>query len=231
MIELRGVSVVYSDRTEALTEVNLKIGEGEFAFVVGPTGEGKTTLLRLINREVVPTRGQVFVSGREITHLAPGRVPYLRRTIGFIFQDFRLIPYQTVMGNVAFALRVVGAGKREMRQRVPELLARVGLSHKADALPSQLSGGEQQRVSIARALAHRPTILLADEPTGNLDPTTSWDIMKLLDEINRSGTTVVVATHDKLIVDGMHRRVIELSAGRVVRDDPAGAYHHGTVIA
>lgn len=225
MVEFEHVSMVYPDGTGALDDVTLAINESEFAFVVGPTGEGKSTLIKLIYRELLPTLGRVLVAGGDVAALPLSKVPYLRRRIGVVFQDFRLLPHQTAFGNVAFALRVVGQGGRKIRKRVPELLEQVGLADRPNALPSQLSGGEQQRVSIARALAHEPPIFLADEPTGNLDPDTSWEIMQLIARvIAERGTTVVVATHDKLMVDAMHKRVIELSNGRVVRDAPEGRY-------
>jgi cell division transport system ATP-binding protein len=225
MVEFEHVSMVYPEGTEALEDVTVAIDEGEFVFIVGPTGEGKSTLIKLIYRELLPTMGRVLVAGGDVAALPLRKVPHLRRRIGVVFQDFRLLPHQTVFENVAFALRVVGEGGRNIRRRVPELLAQVGLADRPNALPSQLSGGEQQRVSIARALAHEPPIFLADEPTGNLDPDTSWEIMQLIARvIAERGTTVIVATHDKLMVDAMHKRVIELSNGRVVRDAPEAGY-------
>lgn len=225
MVELQHVSAVYPDGTRGLEEVTLAIDEGEFAFIVGPTGQGKSTLIKLIYRELVPSAGRVLVAGGDVAALPLRKVPGLRRRIGVVFQDFRLLPHQTAFENVAFALRVAGEGGRTIRKRVPELLAQVGLADRPHALPSQLSGGEQQRISIARALAHEPSILLADEPTGNLDPETSWGIMQLIARINAARkTTVIVATHDKLMVDAMHKRVIELSNGRVVRDAAEGGY-------
>lgn len=226
MIELRDVTVVYPNGVEALTEVTTTIEKGEFLFLVGPTGHGKSTFLKLIYREHLPTKGQVLVAGRDVSRL-PGRaIPYLRRRIGVVFQDFRLLPEKTVWENVAFALQVIGTPTREMHQRIPEILSQVGLEHKADAFPSQLSGGEEQRASIARALVNYPPILLADEPTGNLDPETSWDTIQLLSDINVRGTTVVVATHDQMVVDGMKKRVITLNQGRLISDEPRGGYHH-----
>lgn len=224
MIQFRDVSVLYPNGAWGLKDVSLHIGLGEFVFLVGPTGEGKTTFLRLIYREIVPTQGQVLVNGTDVGGMRPRKVPLLRRKIGVVFQDFRLLPDRTAFENVAFALHAVGKSKAEARVRVPELLACVGLREKGDCFPSQLSCGEQQRVAIARALANQPPILLADEPTGNLDPDTSWDIMQLLMAINNLGTTVVVATHDKMIVDRCQKRVVALANGRVVRDQAEGSY-------
>jgi cell division transport system ATP-binding protein len=206
--------------------VNLSIGKGEFVFITGASGSGKSSLLRLIYREEEPTEGTVVVAGQDVAAMDPSRVPFLRRQIGVVFQDFRLLSQLTVRENVGFALDVVGSGRREKHRKVPIALELVGLPHKADGLPGELSGGEQQRVCIARALVNSPPVLLADEPTGNLDPETSWDIVQLLSRISERGTTIVVATHDKYIVDGMRRRVIELAHGVAVRDDPGGAYDH-----
>jgi cell division transport system ATP-binding protein len=208
----------------ALSEVTLEIDRGEFVFLVGPSGSGKSTFLRLLLREEVPTAGSVFVAGRDIAKLSYWKVPGLRRTIGCVFQDFRLLPNKTVAENVAFALEVIGQSRQRVAQVVPEVLDLVGLSGKERRLPDELSGGEQQRVAIARAFVNRPMLLLADEPTGNLDPTTSVGIMKLLDRINRTGTTVLMATHDAAIVDSMRRRVVELDAGVLVRDQTRGVY-------
>ncbi len=224
MIEFRDVTKAYSDEVVALSEVNLKIAKGEFVFIVGPSGAGKTTLTRLIYREELPTSGCVIVNGEDVTELRPCDVPYFRRTIGVVFQDFKLLPDRNVFENVAFALEVTGASRREVRRRVPQALDAVGLKDKANAMPSQLSGGEQQRTALARAIVNKPTLLIADEPTGNLDPTTSWGIVRLLEEINRWGTTVVMATHAQNIVNSMHKRVIAMFAGRVVRDDERGVY-------
>ncbi len=208
----------------ALDTVNVTIDKGEFVFLVGPSGSGKSTFLRLVLREARPTRGRVFVAGKEINRLAGWKVPGLRRQIGTVFQDFRLLPNKTVTENVAFALQVIGKPKSIIRELVPETLEMVGLDGKGQRRPDELSGGEQQRVAIARAFVNRPMILIADEPTGNLDPTTSVGIMKLLDRINRTGTTVMMATHDSSIVDQMRLRVIELQAGKVVRDQSRGVY-------
>jgi cell division transport system ATP-binding protein len=224
MIEFHDVSVLYPNGASGLSDVTVSMQLGEFVFLVGPTGEGKTTFLRLIYREIVPTQGQVVVDGVEVGSLPARRIPALRRKVGVVFQDFRLLPDLTASENVAFALRAVGRSRAAARTRVPELLACVGLQEKGDCFPHQLSSGEQQRVAIARALANQGPILLADEPTGNLDPETSWGIIQLLSALNSLGTTVVVATHDKMIVDRSQKRVIAISNGRVVRDQPEGTY-------
>jgi len=208
----------------ALGSVTLEIEKGEFVFLVGASGSGKSTFLRLVLREARPTKGRVFVAGKEINKLASWKVPKLRRTLGTVFQDFRLLPDKTVTENVAFALQVIGKSRSEINRVVPETLELVGLEGKGHRMPDELSGGEQQRVAIARAFVNRPMILIADEPTGNLDPTTSVGIMKLLDRINRTDTTVIMATHDSGIVDQMRKRVVELEAGRVVRDQARGVY-------
>jgi len=208
----------------ALDQVTVDIEKGEFVFLVGASGSGKSTALRLVLREYRATSGRVYVAGKEINRLASWKVPRLRRQIGTVFQDFRLLPNKTVKENVAFALQVIGRSRAEIGTLVPETLELVGLETMADRMPDELSGGEQQRVAIARAFVNRPMILIADEPTGNLDPTTSVGIMKLLDRINRTGTTVVMATHDAGIVDQMRKRVIELEDGRVVRDQAQGVY-------
>jgi cell division transport system ATP-binding protein len=208
----------------ALDQISIEVEKGEFVFLVGTSGSGKSTALRLVLRESRPTSGRVYVAGKEINRLASWKVPRLRRQIGTVFQDFRLLQNKTVSENVAFALQVIGKSKSEIRSLVPETLEMVGLEGKGDRMPDELSGGEQQRVAVARAFVNRPMILIADEPTGNLDPTTSVGIMKLLDRINRTGTTVVMATHDSSIVDQMRKRVIELDAGRVVRDQAQGVY-------
>lgn len=224
MIKLEHVTKAYKGDNVALSDANLEIGKGEFVFLVGPSGSGKSTFIRLLNREEVPDQGTIFVAGKDIGGLSSWKVPYLRRNIGYIFQDFKLLPTKTVAENVAFALEVIGKPRQVIRKQVPAILELVGLGDKVDSFPSELSGGEQQRVSIARAFVNRPLILLADEPTGNLDPQTSVGIMKLLDRINRTGTTVVMATHDRGIVDTMRRRVIELDRGSVVRDQARGVY-------
>ncbi|CAA9320360.1 MAG: Cell-division-associated, ABC-transporter-like signaling protein FtsE [uncultured Nocardioidaceae bacterium] len=208
----------------ALADVDVDIDDGEFVFLVGASGSGKSTFLRLVLRETRPSSGRVHVAGKEINRLPSWKVPALRRQIGTVFQDFRLLPNKTVAQNVAFALQVIGKPKSVIDKTVPETLELVGLDGKAGRLPDELSGGEQQRVAVARAFVNRPTLLIADEPTGNLDPTTSLGIMKLLDRINRTGTTVVMATHDSTIVDQMRKRVVELEDGRVIRDQARGVY-------
>ncbi len=224
MIRLQNVTKVYDGGVVAVREVSLDIQKGEFVFLVGPSGSGKSTIIRLMLREERPTRGEIWVAGKHASRLPDWKVPTLRRRIGTVFQDFKLLPRKTVFENVAFALEVIGRPRHVINTQVPQVLKLVGLSAKADRLPTQLSGGEQQRVSIARAFVNRPLILLADEPTGNLVPATSVGIMRLLDRINRTGTTVVMATHDHAIVDAMRRRVIQLDRGRVVRDQSRGVY-------
>ena len=224
MISLQDVSVTYSSGTQALVNVDLHIPRGQFCFTVGASGSGKSTLIQLIYREIAPTRGKVVFDGQDVAQLPVSKVPFLRRRIGVVFQDFRLLPDMTVWENVGFALDVVGASRREKHRKVPISLELVGLSSKAQSRPGELSGGEQQRVSIARALVNGPPVLLCDEPTGNLDPDTSWDIVELLSHIADSGTTVVCATHDKYIVDRLQRRVVNLVRGAIVRDDEAGSY-------
>jgi len=226
MVRFVGVSLVYPSGTRALADVNLHIPKGEFVFITGASGSGKSSLLQMVYREREPTEGSVVVAGQDVAAMDRSRVPFLRRQIGVVFQDFRLLPQLDVRENVGFALDVVGASRREKSRKVPIALELVGLTHKMDAFPDELSGGEQQRISIARALVNNPPLLLADEPTGNLDPETSWDIVQLLASIAERGTTVVVATHDKYIVDGMRRRVIALAQGVVIRDDEGGAYDH-----
>jgi cell division transport system ATP-binding protein len=223
-VELRNVTKVYPGGHLALERVSLAVERGEFVFLVGPTGCGKSTLIKLLIRELDPTEGTVAIAGRDIGGLPDGKIPYLRRNIGTVFQDFKLLPNRTVYDNVAYALQVIGAPRAEIREKVPETLRLVGLSTKIHNYPDQLSGGEQQRVSIARAFVNHPPLLLADEPSGNLDPVTSIGIMQLLYRINRTGTTVVVVTHDDEMVDKMRRRVIELEEGRIVRDESGGAY-------
>jgi cell division transport system ATP-binding protein len=227
MIKTEHVSKVYKDSVIALEDVNIEVRKGEFVFVVGPSGSGKSTFIRLLLKEEEPSRGNIYVAGKNIANLSPWKVPFLRRNIGTVFQDFKLLPDKTVFENVAFALEVIGKQKQVIDRRVPEILELVGLGDKLNNYPEELSGGEQQRVSIARAFVNRPLILLADEPTGNLDPSTSVDIMKLLDRINRTGTTVIMATHDNAIVDAMRRRVVELDKGQVVRDQARGVYGYG----
>lgn len=224
MINMINVSMNYPNGTKALTDVTVKINKGDFVFLVGPSGAGKSTLTKLIFREEKPIRGQILYNGKNISRLKPGEIPYLRRSIGIVFQDFKLLPNKTVAENVAFALEVIEASKREINKAVPDALNMVGLGQKADAMPSQLSGGEQQRVAIARAIVNNPPLVIADEPTGNLDPETSWEIVRLLSDINKCGTTILMATHAKDIVDTMRKRVIALEKGRIVRDEERGAY-------
>nr|WP_213973833.1 cell division ATP-binding protein FtsE [Tepidanaerobacter acetatoxydans] len=223
-----GVTKIYPGGQVALKDISLKILKGEFVFIVGPSGAGKSTLIKLLFREELPTRGQIFFAGKNITRLRPKEIPYLRRRIGIVFQDFRLLPEKTVYENIAFAMEVVEASGRDIRKRVPYVLERVGLAHKAKAKPSELSGGEQQRVALARALVNNPDVLVADEPTGNLDPDTSWDIMNLFDDINKRGTTLVVASHARELVDSMKKRVIQLEKGSLVRDEERGVYSNET---
>ncbi len=227
MIRLQDVTKVYDGGIVAARDVSLDIQKGEFVFLVGPSGSGKSTLIRLLLREEDLTRGQIWVAGKDIGAMPGWKVPYLRRSIGTVFQDFKLLPNKTVAENVAFALEVLGRPRGAIRSQVSQVLELVGLAGKSDRYPRQLSGGEQQRVSIARAFVNRPPILLADEPTGNLDPATSVGIMRLLDRINRTGTTVVMATHDHAIVDAMRRRVVQLDRGKVIRDQSAGRYENG----
>jgi cell division transport system ATP-binding protein len=224
MIKLENVSKVYKGDVVALRDASADIAKGEFVFLVGPSGSGKSTMLRLLNKEEDPDNGSIFVAGKNIGQLSHWKVPFLRRNIGCVFQDFKLLTNKTVFENVAFALEVIGRPRHVVRAQVPAILELVGLAKKLDNFPHELSGGEQQRVSIARAFVNRPLILLADEPTGNLDPTTSVGIMRLLDRINRTGTTVLMATHDRSIVDTMRRRVIELDRGLIVRDQARGVY-------
>jgi cell division transport system ATP-binding protein len=224
VIRFEHVSKTYKNGTPALKDISLDIDKGEFVFLVGASGSGKTTFLRLLLREELPDSGRILEAGRDIGKLSKWRVPYLRRNIGCVFQDFRLLPNKTVFENVAFALEVIGRPRSTVESQVPQILELVGLAEKSKNLPSELSGGEQQRVAVARAFVNRPLILLADEPTGNLDPTNSESIMALLERINRTGTTVVMATHDKALVDRMRRRVIELDRGEMIRDQVRGVY-------
>jgi cell division transport system ATP-binding protein len=226
LIQLSKVSKIYPNDVRALNGVSLRIRKGEFLFLVGPSGAGKSTLMKLLYREEFPTKGQIIFDGKSLVRMRPREIPYLRRSIGMIFQDFRLLPQKTVFENVAFALEVIGASKREINRAVPAVLAMVGLGEKAGVFPDHLSGGEQQRVSVARAIVNNPVLIIADEPTGNLDPETSWELMKLLADINLHGTTIIMATHAWDIVDYMKRRVVELVDGRIVRDEEKGAYRH-----
>ena len=222
MIEFRNVSKVYDTGTEAVHNANFTINKGDFAFLVGSSGSGKSTLIKLILKEEEPTSGHIIINGKDTTFLKPKRVPYLRRSMGVVFQDFRLLPDKTVYENVAFAMYIVRATPKHIRRQVPMVLAMVGLSDKANVYPNELSGGEQQRVALARALVNNPSMLIADAPTGNLDPDTAWDIMRLLNEINLRGTTLVVATHAKDIVDKMNKRVIRIENGNIISDKKGG---------
>jgi cell division transport system ATP-binding protein len=226
VVHFEDVSKVYDGGHVGLERVSVRIGRGEFVFLVGPTGCGKSTCIRLLMKELEPTSGAVSVAGRDLSKVSQKRLPYLRRNIGVIFQDFKLLPNRTVYANVAYALEVIGESRESIRRKVPDILRLVGLSTKLHNYPDELSGGEQQRVSIARAFVNHPPLLLADEPTGNLDPETSIGIMQLIYRINRTGTTVVVATHDREMVDKMRRRVIELNQGRIIRDQLAGMYQY-----
>ena len=227
VIEFRGVSKVYESGDVGVENATFRVGRGEFVFLVGSTGSGKSTLMRLLIKEHDPSSGTIRVSGRDLADIDHKRVPHYRRNIGVVFQDFKLLPNRTVYDNVAYALQVTGGTRKEIREKVPDILRLTGLSTKLHNFPDQLSGGEQQRVSVARAFVNHPPLLLADEPTGNLDPETSIGIMQLLYRINKAGTTVVVATHDSHMVDRMRRRVIELQSGRIIRDEATGSYRPG----
>lgn len=230
MIEFKNVTKIYSDvGVKAVDNVSFKIEKGEFVFLIGTSGAGKSTLTKLMIKEELPTEGEITVCGYDLNALPMKKVPYLRRSIGMVFQDFRLLPNKTVFENVAFAMQVTGASRREIRRNVTDVLALVGLSGKAKMLPGQLSGGEQQRVSLARALANRPPLIIADEPTGNLDPETAAEIMQLLEDINKRGTTLLVATHAKEFVDTMKKRVLAIKDGVLVRDDAEGEYGYGDI--
>ena len=224
MIQLFNVSKIYANGVKALNDVSLHIRKGEFVFLVGPSGAGKSSLTKLICREELPSRGQVVIGGRSLARMKDREVPYLRRKIGMVFQDFRLIPSKSVFENVAFALEITGANTKEIKRVVPTVLRMVGLEKKAAMMPAQLSGGEQQRTCVARAIANNPILILADEPTGNLDPETSWELMKLLMDISRRGTTIIMATHAWDIVDTMKKRVVALNNGSIIRDEESGAY-------
>ncbi|MCI8365176.1 MAG: cell division ATP-binding protein FtsE [Eubacterium sp.] len=226
MIALDGVSKQYQTGVDALKDVSLRIEQGEFVFVVGKSGSGKSTFIKLLLKELDPTSGKLYIAGRLVNKLRRKQVPLYRRNIGVVFQDFRLLKDRTAFENVAFAQRIIGRNKREIIRNVSTMLTIVGLTEKADAYPHELSGGEQQRVAIARALVNQPTILLADEPTGNLDPQNAWEIMMLLQEVNKMGTTVVVVTHNNDIVDIMQKRVVTLEEGHVIRDDKKGGYEY-----
>ncbi len=224
MIRMFHVDKIYPNRIVALKDINVHIKKGEFVFLVGPTGAGKSTFLKLIYRGIIPTRGQVIIDGINISRLKPKYIPYLRRNIGIVFQDFKLLYDRTVYENIAFGLKAIGATNFEIRAQVKKVLNLVGLEHKKKAKPHLLSGGEQQKLCIARAIANEPMILLTDEPTGNLDPDTSWEIMQLLFHINIRGTTIVIASHDKLMVDQAKKRIIRLDRGHIIEDNPKGTY-------
>jgi cell division transport system ATP-binding protein len=224
MIRLEHVTKTYKGENPALRDANADIQKGEFVFLVGPSGSGKSTFIRLLNKEETPEQGRIFVAGKDIGELSSWKVPFLRRNIGCVFQDFKLLPGRSAYDNVAYALKVQGENRNAIRKKVPEVLSLVGLSDKMSSLPDELSGGEQQRVSIARAVVNRPPLLICDEPTGNLDPDTSVGIMQLLYRINRAGTTVLMATHDREMVDKMRRRVIALEDGVLMRDERRGGY-------
>ena len=224
MLIMNDVSKVYPGGSVALQDVNVHIEPGEFVFVVGPSGAGKSTFIKMLFREVLPTTGSIFVNGMDILALSPKEIPFMRRQLGIIFQDYRLLPDRTVFENVAFAMQVIEAPHRKIRRQVNNVLDLVGLRHRSNAYPNELSGGEQQRIAITRAIVNDPVFVIADEPTGNLDPETSWDIMEIFKEINSAGTTIVMATHDKDVVDAMGKRVIAIEQGRIVRDEKEGAY-------
>jgi cell division transport system ATP-binding protein len=224
VLRMENVSKVYPGGSVALQDVDIHIKPGEFVFVVGPSGAGKSTFIKMLFREVLPTTGSIFVNGVDILSLTPKEIPYMRRQLGIIFQDYRLLPDRTVYENVAFAMQVIETPHRKIKRRVLNVLELVGLRHRANAYPNELSGGEQQRIAIARAIVNDPILVIADEPTGNLDPETSWDIMEIFKEINASGTTIVMATHDKEIVDAMGKRVVAIEHGNIVRDEASGVY-------
>ena len=225
MIEAKNVTVIYDEGAKpALENVSISIDKGEFVFIVGPSGSGKSTFIRMLLREILPKTGSVNIAGQDVINLRSWKVPYLRRNIGTVFQDFKLLPNKTAFDNVAYALEVIGKSKHVINSQVPEVLKLVGLADKFESFPDEMSGGEQQRVSIARAFVNRPPLLLADEPTGNLDPNTSMGIMSILNRINKTGTTVVIASHDREMVDSMRKRVIALEDGKLIRDQMRGVY-------
>lgn len=224
MLRMNDVSKAYPGGSVALQNVNVHIAPGEFVFVVGPSGAGKSTFIKMLFREVLPTTGSIFVNGVDILSLEPKEIPFMRRQLGIIFQDYRLLPDRTVYENVAFAMQVIEAPHRKIKRQVLNVLDLVGLRHRANAYPNELSGGEQQRIAIARAIVNDPVFVIADEPTGNLDPETSWEIMEIFKEINETGTTIVMATHDKEVVDAMGKRVIAIEKGSIVRDEKEGVY-------
>jgi cell division transport system ATP-binding protein len=224
LIQMTDVTKVYSNGSVALSAITVDIAKGDFVFIVGPSGAGKSTFIKMLLREEWPTSGRIIVNGRNITELSPREVPFLRRGLGIVFQDYRLLPNKSVLENVSFAMEVIETPRREIQKRVHHVLELVGLRNRSRNLPTQLSGGEQQRVAIARAIVNKPQVVLADEPTGNLDPDTSWEIMKIFEKINHDGTTIVMATHDKMVVDAMKRRVIAIEKGRIARDQQRGVY-------
>ncbi len=226
MIKFNNISKLYTNNVKALSDVNMEIEQGDFVFLVGPSGAGKSTIIKMLLKEIEPTSGSISVGNTNLAKLSRGQIPYYRRKIGMVFQDFRLIPNLNVYENVAFAMKVVEATPREIKKRVPIVLSLVGLSHKYKMFPNELSGGEQQRVSLARAIVNNPTVLIADEPTGNLDPETAKEIMTLLLDVNKSGTTILMATHAKDIVDSMKKRVIALEGGNIIRDEKRGMYEY-----
>ena len=229
MIRLIDIQKTYDNGTRALKGVSMRIDDGEFVFLVGPSGSGKSTIIKLITGEIAPSEGRLMVNGYNMNTIRPKQVPGMRRTLGVIFQDFRLIEKKTVEENLTFVMRVVGASPREIKKRIPYVLQLVGLDHKGDRLPSELSGGEQQRVAIARALVNNPSVIIADEPTGNLDPQRSLEIMMLLEKINELGTTVLVVTHEKELVNRFAKRVVAIESGRVISDGMGGYYNNETV--
>lgn len=227
MFEFRNVTKIYKNKYTAVKDISLKIEKGSFSFVVGKSGAGKTTLIKLLIKEENPTEGTIIFNGEDITYLSSRRIPLHRRKVGVVFQDFRLLNKKTVYENIAFAMEMVGQSPKNIRREVPNVLSMVGLSDKATNFPNELAGGEQQRIAIARAVVNRPDLIIADEPTGNLDPETSNEIMKIFSEINRRGTTLLMVTHDRTIVDTMKKRVIELKNGRIIRDTEEGDYYEG----
>lgn len=224
MLEMINVSKIYPGGSVALQDINVRIEQGEFVFIVGPSGAGKSTFFKMMFREVLPSSGKVIVNGHDLVKMTDKEIPYFRRQLGIVFQDYRLLPDRTVYDNVAFAMQVIETPYRKIKRRVNDVLDLVGLRKRAHAYPTELSGGEQQRIAIARAIVNDPILLIADEPTGNLDPETSWEIMDIFREVNKSGTTIVMATHDREIVDEMEKRVIAIEHGHIVRDDAKGVY-------
>ena len=224
MLEMIDVSKIYPGGSVALQDINVRIEQGEFVFIVGPSGAGKSTFFKMLFREVLPSSGKVIVNGHDLVKMTDKEIPYFRRQLGIVFQDYRLLPDRTVYDNVAFAMQVIETPYRKIKRRVNDVLDLVGLRKRAHAYPTELSGGEQQRIAIARAIVNDPILLIADEPTGNLDPETSWEIMDIFREVNKSGTAIVMATHDREIVDEMEKRVIAIEHGHIVRDDAKGVY-------